>query len=554
MINIGDKVTFDYNPWSQKPGIAIKTIVSDIDYDKLNEADKFFHLPISYALIQSHNKRFTSQKFERNNIGHTPIITHIKIKNIKNMSEVTKPMKTEKDIHDLDYITRMQKLFNIKVESPEILKPGMQCLKWEVHKSDEIKSQQHPTVVDITTENINDIILHMEADKINSVFIRKRHVLPSKKKPKSKKAARRISRANDKELKDIIKNTHNAHKPKCVELGLPKIQGNKKTTYLNKYVVQVKNKGYKLYKTVKAHNPKAVYDRFYKRYEGASLLIREWHTPEARAWRRKPVRKAPSPLQQPNPNLHKRMVCIKHSETSEVRRLEWYKANKLISIDTFLHKSPLWAFCEKWEWKNYVNVQHTHLFKTEHGTGIQPNSTFSRSNGTRVRKVKGTPGHRHVKSQLIKISTLPKDEIDEDGSVWEILTKKKLITYKKPIYRYVTFPQICSLPSDRSPFGTILGHKTIKFCAGYETITKEIEYTPIQKFVYKTIKVYRPLQKQKVVKTTKQEAAIAKDNAPKKKSTSRDVLMKNKLYKKRPHLTAKEKIKFKRMFKQKLKK
>ena len=502
MIEIGDKITVVWNPWSSHPQTIKYEIIPKGKYMQMHPIERWNYTHQSSTLIKALEKngyiRIDNWRIQPQTKANLPEIFHIKLKNIEKMSEVTKPTKTEKDIHDLDYIQRIQKVFTQKVEDPSILNLGMKALIWEVFDTQHGKSiikQRHPMVINVTDENIDE--LKQRINRKDGVYNTVR-IIPTKtlQLPKSKKEFCRIKKQNKRELKKVIKNVHNKHKNNVVSFGKPG-QHN-----LLRWQVQGKINGSRETLIVKAKTCELAHKEatWLGLKEAMVLMCLDTLSKE-----RKPVKTHRRPLKQANtnPNAHLRMVCIKHTDTREVKRLEWYKANKIVNGD------KKWAYCEKWEHKRYVNMQHTALRQMNpHANSIVPGSMFTRAKGLRISKRKGIPGNRLVKSQLIKISTLPKDEIDENGDAWEILTKTKQITVRTPIFRYVTFPQI--VKNTRGvrywPVGTILGQKTVKFIIDWKTETKEIECPIIKKYVYKTIKIYNPPKRKKVERTTQENA------------------------------------------------
>ena len=91
MIQIGDKVTINWFPWSPHPIKIEKVVVSAEKFDKMGPAEKMAHMTPDGPLAQIINKKAKHRIY-----GGTEYLKGVRFNyKIEKMSEV-KPMKTEK--------------------------------------------------------------------------------------------------------------------------------------------------------------------------------------------------------------------------------------------------------------------------------------------------------------------------------------------------------------------------------------------------------------------------------------------------------------------------
>jgi len=582
MIQIGDEVTIQWYPWSSHPITITYEIISNKSFWKMGHVEKMLYICPDNTLFKLINLRQDpGYLFEKRNKKGLLQIHHFTILNIKKMSEVKTPMKTKElkkflnegkklmfKLPDYRGGTHTWVIFpkneNEKGEKKyRLMVNGKYWDEIETWKVDNIYTKDkmkdwtnEAKLIDADRRSL------MEMDTpfidynntlgkylINESVVKEQ--LP--KKIKSKKQFRRIERNNLNKLKKITKKIHHAHQRNCI------------TVPETKHVEVIKNHDkhenkLKIYRiiceynrvhfNVTARTTEQAYNKAVLRGYGD---VKVAYIVKVLIGGKSSLKKAYKPIKTDDSQLHAhlRMVCIKHDETGDIQRLKYYQAEKIVKSE-----EREWNFCGKWEYKRFISTQHA-ILKGNRKDGIQPGSTFARSKGLKG-KPKNVIGHRNEKLQLIKKSILGKDQI----------TKKKIIILKVPIYRYVITP---ITKSDKSlhwidegrlrindnlkgfPAGTIFGNRVIKYCVGYEDVKQEIEYVPIKKYTYKTIKVYNP-KVRKQVKLTVQERADIKDKKEKiqlERNKQRKIRnayrLEHKLYKKSPHLTSKDKIKLGRM-------
>jgi hypothetical protein len=409
MLFYGDKVTVKWYPWSPHHITVVKEVVSEKKFNKMGPVEKMVHMTPKGPLAQ-----IISPKIKHKIYGGTAKlgVNEFNWKITRTMSEV-KPMKT--DIHSIEHITELQKIYTKKPRKADDICIGMTCLKW-VNYPNKNGFESHPTEVLITKENIDDITKEILSTKaFTTVWLKSW-------KPRnrvSNKEFRRIKKRNLIQLGKYQKHIKHAHQTNCVNLGKVKTQVNIKRA--TAYIIQIRFVGSDLHQRQKHHNfknpiyrkmtamsPMDVYWKFRKQFKTADFLIREWNSIEGKVWRRSLVRRAPRRVKRDvrddiNPNQHLRMVCIKHI-TGEVQRIPWHKANRIVN------KDETWKFCEKWEYKRWMNMKYDYRWKTRKGpdAGVVSGSTFSRAKGTRVRKAKGVPGtpEYRTKAKLIIPTTI----------------------------------------------------------------------------------------------------------------------------------------------------
>lgn len=501
MTKLGDKVELTFNPWSSYPRTAIKTVVDENQYNSLSAYDRFFTILIDDPLIKKGQvwERIDNWYIHPETEVWMPKITHIKM---KNMSEVKEPMKT--DIHDSIYIGKLMTKYSLKAETPTLIKVGNKCLKWEEHEIASGKAK-HPTEVLITEDNVDVIKSLVKAGdgNFNSIWLQP---IPKYNYPKSKRKASKIKKRNIKKLYDTQKEIHDFHKPQCISV--------KRNSFIYKYKLadteEDLNKDGGFYYEVRAKSEReSLLDPIVAKNKFIKLvaILNKSEGLKRSSW--KQHKRSPK-TDDSNLHNHLRAVCIQNMISGEVRRMQWYKANKLANTD------ENWKFAPKFAYKKWLREERD-LRKDNPKDGLtrSPNhgGIYTRRDGTRERRIKGVPGNRKVITQQIRKPILGKDET----------TKKKLLTIKVPIYRYVIMPQIVTGKwGGYHPAGTVLGTRIKKFCIGYETVTKEIEYTPIRKYTTKTIKCYNPSKKIKPVLSVEESAKIKQLKEQKKADQNRN--------------------------------
>lgn len=562
MIQIGDKVTIQWFPWSSHPITVEKKVWFDKVVRKMGPIERMGYISPKSPIFDRMQLGQNPGYVRINNQNKLPEIYQFKTIKIEKMSEAEEPMKTIYDkINNLNHISDLLKKYTIKIDKPDKLQIGDTCLIWMTHIIDENKSESFPVEVIVDEGVLEDLSLRMnKGGLLDFVKIKPEPIF---KERTLNKKQRKTWKSNECELKKKRKHIKHIHQRNVMSLGKPKPQVNKLHKIEN-YIVEIKFFGLELdrrkqfprftnpiYRQVKALNSADAYKKIEARYKGAEFTIKKWKDTLGTPWRRSSLRRAPRPLKTDDSNLHAdlRMVCIKHIATGEVQRIKWYQAECILSKD---HN---WDFCPKWEWKRHINKQ-VDLAKNDIKTGLHKGpftrDIFTRREGRRIRKLKGIPGNRRTKTQSIsKIIKSKKVRVDIFKPIFDI--KERLIPHIGRMYQITDGKK--GLPPN-----SFTKKKIEVIFEGFEKVnTVEFE-KPEKTIISKTLKITNYQQKTRI-KLNTAESAFLREEKDKirlerihnrnQRNTNR---LEHKLYKRKPHLSTKDKIKLKRMLRVKKKK
>ena len=421
MIQIGDKVTIQWFPWSPHPITIEKEVIDTEEFDKIGPVEKMVHMTPDGSLAQIMNKKIKYRIY-----GGTEYLKGVKFNyKIEKMSEVKEPMKTKElqklidqgkslvfkipDYRGGTHTWCLQKdhektLVNgkywtdIRAMKMNTVYLGEPYGKWNDHQkiiNNDMRALHRmdwPTPIpfnDSLGEYLIDIIGAENKSKVE-----KHHKV-------SKKEFLKIRKGNFRKIKEAQKRVRHAHQTNVMSIGKCKPQNsvNLKTTI--NYTVQITFAGSDLIRRKKYHNfknpiyrkvtsnsPIAVYNVIRNQFKSADLLIREWSSKEGTQWRRSSMRSAKKGFKsnvKDNPNLHLRMVCIKHAYTGEVQRMSWHKAERWVNNPDW-H----WTYCQKWEYKRWVGMESTRIKRSNPNDGWHKRPM---GGPPKVRKTKGIAGN-----------------------------------------------------------------------------------------------------------------------------------------------------------------